>query len=265
MVDEPLILAILADYSPDSFYASLPHVQEDLETLQASAVPDTDQDDTGAYPPAPSSSSPSIGPVTNADTGLGFTANQPMCPFSGSSRYSSSVSSRHSQQESAESAPPVVARDFASTASVKRFKTNRARPPITILPRPGNSFNSRAKRRSSGDQSLPPSDSKYQNLPPELDGSTEKEADTPVAAANRDGINTSDIPHLVDAPLKTFIEIAPGATLIEANPTESDTQESDTHESETETGLTTDETDEDLIPESAFDPLNFLKEIFASV
>ena len=42
MVDEPLILAILADYSPDSFYEALPSVQDDLEMLQASAVPDSD-------------------------------------------------------------------------------------------------------------------------------------------------------------------------------------------------------------------------------
>lgn len=209
-------------------------------------------------------------PVANADTGLGFTPNQPMRPFSGSSRTSSSVSSHHHQQKSPESTPPVVARDFASTASVKRFKTKRARSSNTILPQPGsqgnsNSFNSRAQGRSSRDQPFPPSDSKCRNVPCELGGSTEKEVDTSVAEAKRDGINTSDIPHLVDDPLKTFIEIAPGATLIEANPTANDTQESDTYGSETEAGLTTDETDNDLTQESAFDPLNFLKEIFSSV
>ena len=99
LVDEPLILAILADYSPDSFYASLPSVQEDLGMLQASAVPDIDQDDTSAYPPAPSSSSQSFASTANADTGLGITANDVQRPFSGSSRTSSSLSSNQSQQE----------------------------------------------------------------------------------------------------------------------------------------------------------------------
>jgi hypothetical protein len=74
-------------------------------------------------------------------------------------------------------------------------------------------------------------------------------------------VSPSDIPHLTDNQSHTFVEVAPGIDLVEVNPdTESDYQGTDT-----ETGLTTDETDDDIMPESAFDPLNFLKEIFASM
>lgn len=271
LVDEPLILAILADYSPDSFYASLPSVQEDLGMLQASAVPDIDQDDTSAYPPAPSSSSQSIDPTANADRG-GITANEVQRPFSGSSRTSSSSSSYRSQHEAMEPSPPVLARDFASSAHVKRYKTKRARAPITILPRPSglrktSSFNSRAQRRSSVGHEASLDGSSHTNVSPEADGPEASGSTAQAEKADAEGIFSSDIPHLTDAPLKTFLEIAPRTTLVEANPAlvEADLTASDTQESETETGLTTDETDDDLIPESAFDPLSFLKELFASV
>jgi hypothetical protein len=265
LVDEPLILAILADYSPDSFYASLPDVQEDLGMLQASAVPDPDQEDDSFPHPAPSSSSQSVDPASNADTGLGLTANQQQRPFSGSSRTSSSMSSSHSRQDPIEPTPQVVARDFAATAPVKRYKTKRARSSYTILQRPtsqrkSSSFTTKAQRYSSVDDEASLSESSQISVSPEAKILETSDSNAQTAKTNTDGISPSDIPHLVAVPPRTLVEIAPGAPLVDANPYETDTQDS-----ETETGLTTDETDDDLIPESTFDPLVFLKEIFGSM
>jgi hypothetical protein len=265
LVDETLILAILADYSPDSFYASLPNVQEDLGMLQASAVPDPDQEDDSSHHPAPSSSSQGVDPASNAATGLGLTANHHQRPFSGSSRTSSSMSSSHSRQDPIEPTPQVVARDFAATAPVKRYKTKRARPSYTILQRPtsqrkSSSFGTKAQRYSSVDDEASLSESSQISVSPEAKILGTSDSNDQATEANTDGISPSDIPHLAEAAPRTLVEVAPGAPLVEVHPYESDTQDS-----ETETGLTTDETDDDLIPESKFDPLVFLKEIFGSM
>lgn len=233
--------------------------------LQASAVPDPDQEDDGSHPPAPSSSSQSVDPASNADGGLGLIANHHQRPFSGSSRTSSSMSSTHSRQDPIESTPQVVARDFAATAPVKRYKTKRARPSYTILQRPSSqrkssSFGTKAQRYSSVDDEASLSESSQISISPEAKILETTDPTVPEAKTSTDGISPSDIPHLAEAAPRTLVEIAPGAPLVEVHPDESDTQDS-----ETETGLTTDETDDDLIPESKFEPLVFLKEIFGSM
>lgn len=87
----------------------------------------------------------------------------------------------------------------------------------------------------------------------------------PVKLIGNDDVSPSDIPHLTEHQAKTFVEVAPGVDPVEVYPEAADT-ESDVRESDTETGgLTTDETDEDASPESNFDPLKFLMEIFSSM
>lgn len=264
---------MLADYSPDSFYEALPSVQDDLGMLQASAVPDLNQDDYSDFPPAPDSSSQSQETTSKIENGLGFTVEQPRPPPLGSSRTSLSLLSGESHTNDVEPTPPVVIRDFAATAPVKRYKTKRARSSIRILPRPSSrransSVNKMVQRHSPSGNEASLSDSSLLSASPEAtahDGATPAEkipSPTAEAHANEpDGVSPSDIPHLTDNQSHTFVEVAPGIDLVEVNPdTESDHQGTDT-----ETGLTTDETDDDILPESAFDPLKFLTEIFASM
>lgn len=276
MVDEPLILAILADYSPDSFYEALPSVQDDLEMLQASAVPDSEQDNLGHYPSAPASSSQGIESNSTNDNGLRVTVDQQRS-LQTSSRASSS-SSRSAQLEvtNAKPPPPVVSRDFASNAPVKRYKTKRARSSIKILPRPSgrrshSSFNKATQVHSASGNEASVSDASNLSASPE---SPIDEPEPPTTILTRmksvevignDDLSPSDIPHLTEHQVKTFVEVAPGVDPVEVYPEAVDT-ESDVRESDTETGgLTTDETDEDPLPEANFDPLKFLMEIFSSM
>lgn len=274
LVEEPLILAILADYSPDSFYEALPSVQEDLAMIQASAVPDPEQDNLGDYPSAPGSSSQGLESNSTNENGLGVTIDQKR-PFQSSSRTSSSSSSSPQLKTNAKSAPPIVSRDFASTAEPKRYKTKRARSSIKILPRPSGRRNhsslnkvplvhspdgNEASVSDSSQLSASPESPAHQPEPPNT-SSTGTAAET----TGKQDLSPSDIPHLTDEQHKTFVEVAPGIEPVEVYP-DTEGTESEARESDTETGGSpTDDTDDDGGPQTKFDPLKFLTEIFTSM
>ncbi|KAJ9122447.1 hypothetical protein QFC22_001872 [Naganishia vaughanmartiniae] len=263
LVDEPLILAILADYSPDGFYAALPNVQEDLGMLQASAVPDDLDDNFSDYLQVQSSSSKSL-KSSSQEGGLGLPVANGR-PILGSSETSSSISSVWSQSNEAENTPQIISRDFGTTAPVKRFKTKRARSANQILLRHNSNGSGKLSHGAYERQTAT-----IQDSPNQVDNHLEAVAvkspitilTRPTATRKRSGLDLESIhlPHLIDDMPKTLVEVLPEAPPVEIG-TGTDT-DSYNAESDPETGMTT---DDDASGTTSFDPMTFLTEVFASI
>ncbi|KAJ9100682.1 hypothetical protein QFC21_003727 [Naganishia friedmannii] len=268
LVDEPLIRAILADYSPDGFYAALPNVQEDLGMLQASAVPDA-LENLSDYPRAQSSSSKSL-KSSSQEGGLGFTAGNGR-PLLGSSRTSSSISSVSSQPNATGNTPQIISRDFGKTAPVKRYKTKRARSSNKILPR-HNSNGAAKVSHGAFERSLNITKDNLNPVDSDLEADVTKAPITilqrPSTQRKRSGLDLEPlhVPHLIDDVPKTLVEVVPEAAPVQVDAgtgTGTDTDSYYNTESDTQIEMTTDE--DGGLGTTTFDPMNFLSEVFASI
>lgn len=101
--------------------------------------------------------------------------------------------------------------------------------------------------------------------PAQQPGTAFKARSTTPPAIGKDDLDSSAIPHLTDDSHKTLVEVAPGIEPVEVYPDTTDT-ENEVRGSDKETGgFPTDDTDDDGLPQSKFDPLKFLTEIFTSM
>ncbi|KAJ9093565.1 hypothetical protein QFC19_008292 [Naganishia cerealis] len=253
LVDEPLILAMLADYSPDGFYAALPNVQEDLAMLQASAVPDNFND----YQHEFSSSSKSLQSSSVGD-GLGLSVKPERPPY-GSSRTSSSLSSAWSQSNEEGKDSQIISRDFATAAPAKRFKTKRARSSNTVLPRQHSvgaaKLTNVPYEKPSNIMANSPSSNGNQT-------GVHSATEVPKIPSSHLGSDSPEITHMIEDSSKKLDEVVLGSKRVQVG-AGTDTDVSHNVESDTETGITTD--DDASLGTASFDPMTFLTEIFASI